>query len=267
MAQSTKYKDKIVNNKDRSEAIAQFAMDKIKGEEQWPAIIFVREQAHARALSEICTKILGTHVPYVSSTVHASQRKKLAERMRDSDKELPLVVSCPVWGTGIDIPPATWGMWAGSGQAPVGLKQAAGRFTRLSDDKEGYTFYDWQDVGSGCESYEKHSEKRMEHYRKGGFAVDSFRPTEKMEDDAKLLLKLLEDADAWGGARYKDNLVAAVEQEEIAGELLREEHEIQPGVEHDMLNSMPVLPFAVIMVPIIITIIMLLLKLAGCPIE
>jgi len=164
------YDDKIVNNEKRSRQIARFVGGLLDKDES-PGIIFVRTHKHGVQILAACQKELGYRPELVSSKMQRKNRQALAKKMRRQDPEHRLVVSLPVWGTGLDIPCLSWVLLAAEGSAPVGLKQHAGRPTRACDGKPGFKIYDWVTMGRGLERYVEHAEKREAHYRSCGYEV------------------------------------------------------------------------------------------------
>ena len=190
------YDRRIVFNKQRSRQIAMFAAGLLRRGER-PGIIFVRSQAHGQELVEALHTELGRDVPLVSSQMTERRRAALADqRRRQAGGDEQLVVSLPVWTTGLDIPGLQWVLLAAEGSAPVGLKQAAGRATRRADGKPGFKIYDWQTVGEDLARYQEHAAKRQAHFEEAGFKVagasEAPAPDPQSEADAALLSKLLE---------------------------------------------------------------------------
>lgn len=193
-SQISKYTRVVVRDSNRTDAMCQFLADLVhKGET--PGIVYVRTLEHAELLAIALTAVLGRLVPMVSSKTPKKERKELALRLKGLDPTLPLVVSTAVWSTGLDIPTLAWILLAGAGAAPVGLKQTAGRPTRVdkSGHKIGYTIYDWIDEGPDAQWLELQALKRQAHYRAVGFSIESLRllEDEEADDDARALGALL----------------------------------------------------------------------------
>lgn len=176
------YERIIVEDRIRAEAQADFVAELLETECAFPGIVFVRRRRHAEILSEVMTDRLGFAVPAISSQVPKKERNAYAQLMRE--RQLKVAVCTSVWSTGIDIPALEWVLIAGAGQAPAGLKQMFGRGTRLEEDKAGYTVYDWQDIGEGCEAYEEQSELRMQHYAATGLGVGAPKPPADVSDNS-----------------------------------------------------------------------------------
>jgi len=180
----SKYDALVVCNEERNVEICELVGQIVRQELEiegiefgFPGIVFVRKKAHARILAEILSDILDTEIPHVTSDTPKAERDGFVARMKLRDPELPAVVACQVWSTGIDIPPLEWVVWAGEGQAPAGLKQSGGRATRLEGDKSGYVILDIQSTGPGTEAYQEQGRKRLQHYRDGGFNIaDTLHP-------------------------------------------------------------------------------------------
>jgi hypothetical protein len=148
-------------------------------------------------LAEILSDVLDLDVPDVTSDTPKPERDALIGRMKRRDPELPAVVACQVWSTGIDIPALEWIVWAGEGQAPAGLKQSGGRLTRLEGEKSGYVIFDIQTGGPGTEAYQEQGRQRLAHYAEGGFAIGSVLGTgsngrESAEPDVARTVQLFE---------------------------------------------------------------------------
>jgi superfamily II DNA or RNA helicase len=203
----TKYDRLVVEDPYRTDALCRFIAD-LERKGEWPGIVFVRKRRHAELFAKALSAVLGKQIPAVTSAATSRQeREALADRMRRRDPSLPAAVATAVWSTGLNVPSLSWVMMAGAGQAPIGLKQSAGRATRLAEEKAGYTIYDVQDVGPGLEWAQEQAAQRMRHYAAAGFAVDEVRPQgEELDDeDAMALADLLALEDqlpaASGGAR------------------------------------------------------------------
>lgn len=166
----SKYKEKIVLDQRRAQAMALFVEEKVR-EGAYPAIIFVKELAHANYLSDVLSDALGLEVPAVSAQVPQSRRDEYLSRMRQRDETLPVCVATAVWSTGVDVPPLRWGLVAGAGKAPIGLRQQAGRLTRTCEGKTDYTLYHWVDMGEGMEAYEEQGKIALQHYARSGFNI------------------------------------------------------------------------------------------------
>lgn len=176
--EKTRYDRVIVEDSYRSDAIGRFVGSVVRKEQAFegidhgsPGIVFARLQDHAARLAEAVSMDLGCHVPVVTSRMSKKDRDVLVARMKARDPELPVIVACMVWSTGIDIPPLEWVLWAGEGQAPIWLKQGSGRATRLDDAKSGYVLFDWQTIGPDTEVYQEQAATRMQHYQDGGFTA------------------------------------------------------------------------------------------------
>lgn len=174
--EKTRYDRIIVEDSYRSDAIGQFVRSVVRKERAFkgidhggPGLVFCRLQDHASRLAQAVGRALDCRVPVVTSRMSKADRDKLVARMRARDPDLPVVVACMVWSTGIDIPPLEWVLWAGEGQAPIWLKQASGRGTRLDNDKSGFVVFDWQTVGPETEVYQEQAARRAQHYEDGGF--------------------------------------------------------------------------------------------------
>lgn len=185
----SRYNAVVVEDSYRTDAISHFVSDLVDKEE-WPGIVFVRTSDHAERLAERISAVMGAEVPVVTSLhLNKAARGQLAERLRARDPEVKVVVSTAVWSTGLDIPSLAWVLMAGAGRAPVGLKQASGRPTRLAAGKPAYTIYDLEDVD--VDWAREQAAERREHYTVAGFAVGSRQPDE-LGPDAQRLARLLQ---------------------------------------------------------------------------
>jgi superfamily II DNA or RNA helicase len=187
--EKNRYDRVIVEDPYRSDAIGRFVKSVVRKERAFegivhgaPGIVFCRLQAHAERLATAISWELERPVPVVTSRMRKNHRDDLVDRMKARDPELPVVVACMVWSTGIDIPPLEWTLWAGEGQAPIWLKQAGGRGTRLEPDKLGFVIFDWQTVGPETEVYQEQAAKRQQHYQDGGFMA---KPTPRASPGSK----------------------------------------------------------------------------------
>lgn len=180
----SQYDAVIVDDCYRSEAIGQFVADLVRKKNMYPGLVFVRKKRHATSLARIVGDKLGITIPAVTSDVQKDEREGLVAQMKSGAS--PVAVCTDVWSTGIDIPAVRWVLLAGAGQAPAGLKQRAGRGTRLADGKDGYVVYNWEDVGVGSQRYQEQSRQRLEHLRRGGFHVGARQeatPTLNLDED------------------------------------------------------------------------------------
>lgn len=175
MSAKSRYDHVIVEDPYRLDAIGSFVEDLVRKKDEQPGLVFVRKKYHAALLSRAIGLRLGVEVPAVTSDTPKPERARLVREM--GARRLPVAVCTDVWSTGIDIPRLCWVLLAGAGQAPAGLKQRAGRGTRLHDEKDGYVVYNWEDTGADTESFREQSRQRMEHLRQGGFNVSSGTPS------------------------------------------------------------------------------------------
>jgi superfamily II DNA or RNA helicase len=130
-----------------------------------PAIVFVRLKKDCTELAAHLEAVLGFEVEWVTGDRKRKDRAAIAERMRTG--ALKVAVATEAWSTGIDIPGLKSVVMACGGSAPIGLKQRAGRGTRLAKGKYGFIIYDLNlgaDNGSQA--------KRQERYVEGGYEVE-----------------------------------------------------------------------------------------------
>lgn len=158
-------KQRIVANPDRDRLVAWRVLEELKSTA--PGIVFVGEKDHGARLAKAVEELIGLEVPFVSADLPKKQRQELADRIRLLDPDLPVVVSTSVWSQGIDIPSLGWGMWAGSGQAPIGLLQSVGRPLRPYESKH-FRFITVDDVNLDAR-YEEQARKRQQHLAEAGF--------------------------------------------------------------------------------------------------
>lgn len=163
----TRYEELIVLNDRRNAAIAAFVLELLARGER-PGIVFARRQKHATRLAA-ALRDRGVSAPVVTALTPMGERNALLTAMRAGS--LRVVVACPVWSTGIDIPELSWVLLTGSGSAPVGLNQASGRATRTAPGKLAFTVYDLCDVGldAGGSFLTRHAERRWVGHRAAGF--------------------------------------------------------------------------------------------------
>jgi len=187
---NSKYNQFVVDNPYRSDALSHYIAD-LERKGEWPGIVFVRTRRHAALLAGSLSQELGRTVEAISSDVNGAYREILAEKMRQRDPSCPVVVATAVWTTGLNIPSLSWVMMAGAGRAPVGLKQASGRPTRLEDAKPDYTIYDVVDIGLSWT--EEQAAERRQHYIAAGFSILDLRLRVEEEDnpDARDMADLL----------------------------------------------------------------------------
>lgn len=195
------YVDDITRNSDRNNFISDYIADLTKGkidlpdcEHVSPGLVFVKHKEHARLLAQYLERRLKIEVPYVTSDIDKEVRDQYADRLRARDDTLPVIVSTMVWSTGINIPSLAWVAWAGAGQAPIALKQSAGRGSRKAEGKSGFVLLDFQDIGKP--NLEDQARRRMHHYADEGFEIEDRIPyrTTWSSDDAADLEELYEDA-------------------------------------------------------------------------
>ena len=145
-------------------------------EAELPAIIFVRHRKAVEMLSEALVSA-GYSAIGVTGLMPCSARGAVQAQILAGRVEVAVATEC--WGTGVDIPNLRSIIMATGGQAPIGLRQRAGRGTRLAEGKESFTIYD---MALGDREAQK---TRHKHYCKGG--LDNENAPVIDSDLAKLL--------------------------------------------------------------------------------
>jgi superfamily II DNA or RNA helicase len=163
------YESKIIREEYRCKAITEF-LSICRGTQEFPGIVFTRQKKHAKILAEKIGAKIGIEVPVITAQVNKEIRSNTVKRMADRDPTMPFVVATGVWKTGINITSLRFVMLVDSGQAPIGLLQAAGRATRRADDKQVFRIYDLQDWGCN-ERYDEYNRLREQHCIRAGFTI------------------------------------------------------------------------------------------------
>lgn len=133
-----------------------------------PALVFCHRRCHADLLAEQLSSQLGVPVPVVDSTMSVPDRDTLAQRLRDSDAQLPVVVALPVWSTGINIPSIKLVALVGRHSAPIGLIQEMGRGSRPADGKYSFTLLSVETEGDA-----DHGDRRAARLAEEGIIAEN----------------------------------------------------------------------------------------------
>lgn len=132
---------------------------------EWPCIVFVSRIGVAINLASCIAGLINKEVPAVHEAVPLEERSNLAKRMRGRDRSLPVVVSTPIWATGLDIPALAAVYNCGVKRAVISLLQQAGRGERIESEKTGFVLYD---ISFG----DKDAVHRLDVYREAGYEVE-----------------------------------------------------------------------------------------------
>ncbi|MBM4370592.1 MAG: hypothetical protein FJ098_03015 [Deltaproteobacteria bacterium] len=92
----------------------------------------------------------------VTAEMPKARRERLAQEIREGTSPVRIIVATMVWSTGVDIPGIRWVLWAGGGQAPIGLIQSCGRGARLASGKGSFDFIDVADQDENMDRRDQH---------------------------------------------------------------------------------------------------------------
>jgi type I restriction enzyme R subunit len=154
--------------------------------ELYKAIIQIRPEWHSNDLTKGVIKVVMTSAssdgPEISKH-HTSkdQRRILADRMKDSDDELKLVIVRDMWLTGFDVP-CLHTMYIDKPMKGHNLMQAIARVNRVWKDKPGGLIVDYLGIASDLK-------KALAFYSDSGGKGD---PTILQEQAVQLMLEKLE---------------------------------------------------------------------------
>jgi type I restriction enzyme R subunit len=141
------------------------------------------------------------------------QRKALAERMKDSDDELKLVIVRDMWLTGFDAP-CMHTLYIDKPMQGHNLMQAIARVNRVYGDKPGGLVVDYLGIASDLK-------KALSFYSDAGGKGD---PTLAQEQAVRLMLEKIEVVSAmYHGFAYEDYFAAETSQK-LSMILAAEEH-------------------------------------------
>jgi type I restriction enzyme, R subunit len=141
------------------------------------------------------------------------QRKTLADRMKDADDEMKLVIVCDMWLTGFDVP-NLHSLYIDKPMKGHNLMQAIARVNRVYKDKPGGLVVDYLGIASDLK-------KALAFYSDAGGKGD---PTILQEQAVQLMLEKLEIvSNLFHGFPYEDYFEAATSKK-LSMILAAEEH-------------------------------------------
>lgn len=154
--------------------------------ELYDAIITIRPEWHSNDLKKGAIKVVMTSASSDGSVIakhHTTkeQRRELAERMRDPDDELQLVVVCDMWLTGFDVP-CLHTMYIDKPMRGHNLMQAIARVNRVFKDKPGGLIVDYLGIAGDLK-------QALAFYASAGGKGD---PAQMQEEAVRLMLEKLE---------------------------------------------------------------------------
>jgi type I restriction enzyme, R subunit len=163
------------------------AMSRRIAAELYKEIITLRPNWHNDDLSKGALKVVMTAASsdgpeMAKHHTNKTQRRALAERMKNPNDELKLVIVRDMWLTGFDVP-ALHTMYIDKPMQGHNLMQAIARVNRVYKDKEGGLIVDYLGIASDLK---KALSFYSENYSKGG------DPAETQEKAVALMLEKLE---------------------------------------------------------------------------
>jgi len=162
------------------------AMSRRIAVELYDAIVALRPQWHSDNLAKGAIKVVMTSASSdgASITKHHTtkeQRRKLADRMKDPDDELKLVIVRDMWLTGFDAP-CLHTLYIDKPMQGHNLMQAIARVNRVYKDKPGGLVVDYLGIASDLK-------KALSFYSD---ANGKGNPTEQQEEAVVLMMEKLE---------------------------------------------------------------------------
>ena len=148
------YRDGIVNNEIRNQAIVQIA----KGKKH--CIVMVVRDQHGRLLKNMIPGSI-----FMNHKTPADERQEMIERFKN-DPDLIIIVS-GIFDDGISIDEIETLIIASGGKAQTRTIQRAGRALRVHEKKNTVNIYDFFDKQHGILT--KHSRTRWSHYKNEGY--------------------------------------------------------------------------------------------------
>lgn len=167
--------------------------------ELYEAIIKLRPEWHSNELNKGVIKVVMTAASSDGSTIakhHTTkeQRRKLADRMKDPDDELKLVIVRDMWLTGFDAP-SMHTLYIDKPMKGHNLMQAIARVNRVYKDKPGGLIVDYLGIASDLK-------KALSFYADAGGKGD---PTVLQEQAVQLMLEKIEViSQMYRGFAYED---------------------------------------------------------------
>ena len=165
----------------------------------YEAVIKLRPEWHSDELNKGAIKVVITSAssdgPKISGHhTTKEQRRILAERMKNPDDELKLVIVCDMWLTGFDVP-CMHTLYIDKPMKGHNLMQAIARVNRVYKDKPGGLVVDYLGIASDLK-------KALSFYSDSGGKGD---PTILQEQAVQLMLEKLEVvSNMYHGYNYKD---------------------------------------------------------------
>jgi len=142
-----------------------------------PFVCFVKRVDALQPVADALSLLTPLPVKIVHGQMDSASRDALAASFRSG--EISGVVATTVWSTGVDLPNLAAVIRASGGSAPIGLKQEAGRGTRLFGAKSEFTIYD-----VSVDEDDKHQRARLKHYQAGGFNISGTVANQSVSSDA-----------------------------------------------------------------------------------
>jgi len=152
----------------------------------YEAIIKLRPEWHSNELNKGVVKVVITSASSDGPKISAhhttkEQRRMLADRMKNPDDELKLVIVCDMWLTGFDVP-CLHTLYIDKPMKGHNLMQAIARVNRVYKDKPGGLVVDYLGIASDLK-------KALSFYSDAGGKGD---PTILQEQAVELMLEKLE---------------------------------------------------------------------------
>jgi type I restriction enzyme R subunit len=165
------------------------------------------------AIKIVMTTSSSDGVEYERHSTNKDDRRKLADRMKDPDDELKMVIVCDMWLTGFDVP-CLHTMYIDKPMKGHNLMQAIARVNRVYLDKPGGLIVDYLGIASDLK-------KALSFYSDSGGKGD---PAIAQEKAVKMMLEKLEIVSAmYHGFAYEEFFEADVSRK-LAIILEAEEH-------------------------------------------
>jgi len=194
------------------------AMSRRIAVELYDEIIKLRPNWHHDDLSKGAIKVVMTAASsdgpkLAKHHTTKEQRRALADRMKDPQDEMKLVIVRDMWLTGFDVPPLHT-LYIDKPMQGHNLMQAIARVNRVYKDKPGGLIVDYLGIASDLK-------KALSFYSESGGKGD---PTVTQEKAVQLMLEKLEVVSAmYHGFRYEDYFTADTSQK-LSLILAAEEH-------------------------------------------
>ena len=165
----------------------------------YEAIIKLRPEWHSNELNKGVVKVVITSASSDGPKISAhhttkEQRRMLADRMKNPDDELKLVIVCDMWLTGFDVP-CLHTLYIDKPMKGHNLMQAIARVNRVYKDKPGGLIVDYLGIASDLK-------KALSFYADSGGKGD---PTILQEQAVEMMLEKLEVvSNMYHGFNYED---------------------------------------------------------------